>query len=251
MARIARASLIALVALASMPLSVNAGSLLANFDDGSLNAVLDRPIRPILAPTLIGTVRNDANDPQTDSALGFDSFSSTGFAVLGDLAGDLTSFSASPSAGLSRLAYSITLSEVSDLLVRFDYRFRGWDSSVAGDRFFVGLLGPSGDFFSLLRVSTSLGGGPFDPVTFGEGVEVERILVGLPPGTYQLLFGLDENDTAGPVFGQLSNTGVALDDVLAVWVPSASVPEPGAAALLVCGLTGLVRMGRRPRARIS
>jgi hypothetical protein len=194
--------------------------------------------------TAAGAVRNSSvgGDANTDGLLGFNGFSSTNFAVLGDNTGNLVSDGflqpSNPTSGDSSLSFNISLSTVSDLAVSFRYRFRGWDLDlVNSDAFQVTLTGQP----TLFNASSSFLGSIGSPLTFADGT-FNAVFGALAAGSYTLSFVL--NEAAGDLLGPLTNTAVAIDDVSMVSTP---VPVPAAIWLFGSAIAGIVGIGRRRR----
>jgi hypothetical protein len=191
----------------------------------------------------VGSVRNSSvgTDATTDGLLGFNGFSATNFAVIGDDSGDL--LSTSPSQGTSSLSFNITLSTVSDLQIGFKYKFVGWDVDllglVASDQFRVTLTGQP----NLVNISTSVAGSSVNPFVFATTTSYSATFLGLSAGVYTLSFVLNESGS-NALNTLLTNTAVAIDDVSMVSTP---VPVPAAFWLLGSAVAGIVGIGRRRR----
>jgi hypothetical protein len=196
-----------------------------------------------------GSARNSSvgGDGATDGLLGFNNFSGSNFAVIGDNTGDLVSPDAlfvpsNPTDGSSSLSFSITITTLSDLAVSFKYKFQGWDLDAnASDQFQVTLTGQANP---LVSATSTPFGSILAPFTFASGI-FNGSFSNLAAGTYTLAFVL--NEASGSFFGvPQTNTAVAIDDVSLVST-AVPVPVPAAAWLLGSALLGVLRLGRRRR----
>ena len=197
---------------------------------------------------------------------GFNSFfntsSSQGFAVLGDVSGNITG---DPTSGISSISQSFTLpltqggSPVTsyELTIRFQTVFDGDDSTTnVKDVFSVTLTGLSEELLKWTSDPLPNCGPNTSPTCANSQLfydssippnpppDPPKVRSNLLPGTYTLTFTLDEKAGTG---NNLTNTAAGIDDVSITGraFTSNSIPQPPILLLFGAGLLAF-RLVRKP-----
>jgi hypothetical protein len=210
--------------------------------------------------TIVGTANTrpstDAINTTTGNA-GFNSFFGSTFAVLGDTSGNITS---TPDSGTSSISRQFTLPATHlsqpvtsyNLTIKFTSVFDGDDTgNTHPDVFSVTLLPPSGPAIVLYNQDSSPlpNCGPAASPTCADSQVTQNpftgsggSLNGLLPGTYTIVFQLNEANQGGT---NLTNTAAGIDNVEVDAEGFFAARNPASLLMLALGLTGLGAIARR------
>ena len=186
--------------------------------------------------------------------IGFNTFFSDAFAVLGDNTGDggpNAGIGGNPNDGINSISQSFTLPAILgtyDLLISFKTVFDGDSDPGATDTFTARLTKPDLTIITLSSQNSS-GFPNCAPSTSCANNQLtnnpfSQTFLSLPPGTYTLTFEIRES--ALPTMAA-TNTAAGIDKVSVTGNSNiaAAAPEPSALLLLGSGLAGVVAYLRR------